>query len=343
MERFEHGGDLYTHPGVLDFSASINPLGMPQGAVEALRASIEAFATYPDPYSRDLRTALATFERVPEEWVLPCAGATDAITRLCQVLLPARALVCEPCYAGYEEALVQVGAQVVSHRLHSDEGFVVGAGVAEAIDDGIQLVFLANPNNPTGLFLDWSVLVSCLERAREVGSVVTLDECFIDLTGQKGSTDLLVRYPNLVIVKALTKTFALAGLRVGYALCADNEFLGRMRRAGQSWAVSTPAQVAGVACLRDADYLRQSLGLLANERAFLREGLSALELNVVPGEANYLLFEGPEGLREALLAHKVLVRSCENFAGLGPRWYRVAVRTHHENQRLLAAFRKVLR
>ena len=343
MERFEHGGDLYAHPGVLDFSASINPLGIPQGAVEALHASIETFVAYPDPYSRDLRSALATFERVPEEWVLPCAGATDAITRLCQVVQPGSALVCDPCYAGYEEALIQVEAKLVHHHLRTEQGFLVDADVVGAIGDSVQLVFLANPNNPTGICLDQSVLVSCLERAGEVGAIVALDECFIDLTERTGSTDLLARYPHLVIVKALTKTYALAGLRVGYALCADTSLLERMRRAGQPWAVSTPAQVAGVACLRDADYLRKSLLLLAAERAFLQEGLSALGLDVIPGEANYLLFEGPVGLREMLLARGVLVRSCENFVGLGPCWYRVAVRACDENQRLLTALKEALR
>ena len=343
MERFEHGGDIYAHPGVLDFSASINPLGMPQGAVEALRASIETFAAYPDPHSRDLRSALATFEHVPEEWALPCAGATDAITRLCQVVRPSNALVCDPCYAGYEEALKQVGAKLVHHRLRREQGFLVDEDVADVLGDGVQLVFLANPNNPTGLCLDRSVLVSCLERAREVGAIVALDECFIDLTEQMGSSDLLAQYPHLVIVKALTKTYALAGLRIGYALCADRPLLERMRQAGQSWAVSAPAQVAGVACLHDADYLRKSLQLLSAERTSLRQGLLALGLDVMPGEANYLLFEGPVGLRETLLAHGVLVRSCENFVGLGPYWYRVAVRTSHENQQLLAALKEALR
>ena len=100
MERFEHGGDTYALPGVLDFSASVNPLGLPQGAAEALRAGVEGFATYPDPHCRDLRTALALFEGVSERWVLPCAGATDAIWRLCAALRPERALVCAPCYAG---------------------------------------------------------------------------------------------------------------------------------------------------------------------------------------------------------------------------------------------------
>ena len=343
MERFEHGGDTYALPGVLDFSASVNPLGLPREAVEALRTHAEDFSAYPDPHCRDLKAALASFEGVAERWVLPCAGATDAIWRLCAVLRPMRALVCAPCYAGYEEALAQVGTQVTYHHLHKDEGFAAGPDLADAIVEGIDLVFLANPNNPTGLCLDRSVLASCLDRAREVGAVVVLDECFVELAGRRGSADLLLGNPHLVIVKALTKTYALAGLRVGYALCADESLLERMRRAGQPWAVSTPAQVAGVACLRDGDYLQRSLRLIGEERASLRVALAALGLDVVPGVANYLLFEGPEGLREELLERGVLVRTCENFVGLGPRWYRVAVRTHDENERLLAALEEAMR
>jgi threonine-phosphate decarboxylase len=111
VKRFEHGGDIYTHPGVVDFSASLNPLGMPKAAREALLASVDACEFYPDPYARELVRALADFEQVDEAWVVPCAGATDAIARLCQVVNPQRALVFAPCYGGYEQALARLGVE----------------------------------------------------------------------------------------------------------------------------------------------------------------------------------------------------------------------------------------
>lgn len=342
MERFEHGGDVAAHPGVLDFSASLNPLGIPASAREALVAQVDACASYPDPACRALTEALAGFEGVNSGMVLPCAGATDAIWRLCQALRPRRVLVCDPCYSGYEQAAEQAGAQVVHHALRAERGFAPGEDLACALDGSAELAFLANPNNPTGLRLPRELLVSCLERARSRGVVVALDECFVDLTDGPGSNDLLERYPNLVIVKALTKTFALAGLRVGHALCADRELLARMRALGQPWAVSVPAQVAGVACLADAAYLARGKQLVGQERMRLRAALACLGLEVVPGEANYLLFRAADDLTAPLLARGVMVRSCANFAGLDERWHRVAVRLPHENDVLIEALGEVV-
>lgn len=339
MERFEHGGDVYGHPGALDFSASLNPLGMPPAARDALVNCVDACEAYPDPACRELTRAIAGFEDVPEGWVLACAGATDAFFRMCLALRPRRALVCAPCYAGYEEALAQVGCSVVLHGLDEGTGFDVTERIAEAICPGVDVVFLANPNNPTGRCLARDVLEACLVRAREAGALVVLDECFVDVAEGAGSTDLVARHDNLVLVKALTKSFALAGLRVGYALCSNAELLARFRAAGQPWAVSVPAQAAGIACLRDAgSYLAQSRALIARERASLRRALEAQGFVVVPSEANYLLFRAPRDLSAALLARGVLVRSCANFVGLDARWHRIAVRTPEEN----AAFVRTL-
>lgn len=342
MQRFEHGGDTYLHPEVLDFSANLNPCGMPSRAIEALHQGVERFAAYPDPQSRELTAAVAAFEGVDQGWVLMCAGATDALSRICQVVRPTQALLCAPCYVGYEQALQQVGACAKYHLLHEEDGFALTQAVAEDIDENVQLVFLANPNNPTGRCLDRDVLLHCLERARVANAIVVLDECFIDLTGQRGSNDLLDSYDNLIIVKAFTKSFALAGLRLGYALSSNAHLLARLRDAGQPWAVSVPAQIAGVASVAEEGYLEQSRALIAGERARLREALESLSFSVMPSDANYLLFYSEPSLADALLTQGILIRSCENFVGLGPGWFRIAVRTPQENDCLIQAVREVV-
>ncbi len=343
MERFEHGGNVYAHPNALDFSASLNPQGMPAGARRALREGTDAFERYPDPACAELVRAIASFEGVDPSWVLPCAGATDALWRACQALRPRRALLCAPCYSGYEQALEQVGCQVVWHELVQREGFALTDRILPRIAEDVDVVVLANPNNPTGVCVDEGVLVSCLEEARRVGAVVVLDECFVDLTPLRGSNHLLSHHSHLVIVKALTKTFCLAGLRVGHALCSDADTLGRMRDAGQPWAVSVPAQMAGVASLRDARYVERGRKVVATERARLHAGLQTLGLRVVEGQANYILFQGPPHLWERLLARGVLVRPCDNFRGLGVGWYRIAVRTPQENDVLMRQMQEVMR
>ena len=206
MKRFEHGGDSFGLPGVLDFSASLNPLGMPQSARKAYVECIDACSSYPDPYCRDLTDAIAEAEKVAPNMVLPCAGATDAFMRICLALRPKRAMICAPSYVGYEQVLSQCGAVVTYAPLREEEGFAVGPSVADAVDNTVELLFVAHPNNPSGRCAQPEELETLLWRARRCGTIVVLDECFIDLTDcEDASKDLLEDYPNLIIVKALTK------------------------------------------------------------------------------------------------------------------------------------------
>ncbi len=343
MGRFEHGGDIYSHPGAVDFSANINPLGMPDAVRAALVGSVDAYAAYPDPSCRELTQAIAEREGLPVDHILCTAGATDFMTRACLALRPRRALVAAPCYAGYEQALSQVGADVRRHALREENGFLVTADLADDLDKGIDLVFVASPNNPTGRTVARPVLTSLLDRARSLGAAVVLDESFIDFTEVPSAASLTDAYPNLLVMKSFTKMYAIAGLRLGYGICAELLLMRRLRAAGQAWAVSTPAQVAGLAALSDPGFARRARAFVGSERERLAGGLAGYGLEVVPGEANYLMFRSPVPLYEALLARGILVRRCENYHGLeGGLWYRVAVRTHEENDLLLVGLGEVL-
>ncbi len=321
MGRFEHGGDVYAHPGVLDFSASVSPLGMPASARGALVRQVDSFERYPDPYCRDLRTAIARHEGVPESFVVCTAGA--------------------PCYSGYEQALLASGARVAEVALLEEEGFRVTSRFADAIRPGVGLAFVANPNNPTGIAVSRDQMLRLLARARQAGCLLVVDECFADLAGVASAVELAQAWPNLLVMKAFTKTYAMAGLRLGYGMCSDQGLVGALERAGQPWAVSVPAQVAGVAALSDGDYLPRLQAYVARERARLAAGLAGMGMRVVPGQANYLLFKSPRDLYAPLLRRGILIRRCQNFSGLGERWYRVAVRTQQENDALLRALGEV--
>ncbi|MDD6693017.1 MAG: histidinol-phosphate transaminase [Olsenella sp.] len=368
MGRFEHGGYVWAHPGCTDFSANVNPLGMPATAREALVRSVDSYAAYPDPDCVALRRAIAAFEGVDAAWVLPTAGASDLMARVCRALRPARSLVTAPCYSGYEQALEQVGASVVRHALLERDGFRLTERVLDDVC-GCDLVFLASPNNPTSLGVDLGLLGRVVARAAEVGATVVLDECFCDFCERPSGVALVGAWPNLVVMKALTKTFALAGLRVGYGVCSDAGLLAGLAAQGEPWAVSTPAQVAGVAALSEPGFVERTRAYVAAGRARLVAGMRALGLGVVEGEANFLLVRSDRELFSPLLARGFLVRRCENFHGLaggcgeggarlaggcgeagaaapgdggGPWWYRVAVRTHEENEALLGALAEVL-
>ena len=342
MKRFEHGGDVYTHEGVLDFSANLNPMGIPAAVREALRSSIDQFDVYPDPTCRKLRALIASHEGVPESRIVVSAGATDAMARACHVLKPQVALVCAPCYSGYEQALSHEGARVVYYELSRDAGFALDDGIIDALTPEIDLAFFASPNNPTGLTIPPDLLERIIRRANASGTTVILDECFVDFTESTSAVGLLDAYQNLIVVKAFTKSYALAGLRLGYLLCPSDEFAQRAIDAGPMWAGSTPAQIAGCAAYEDEEYLPKSREYVARERKRIIDTMRALGLRVVPSEANYVLFESPKPLFEPMLSRGVLIRRCENYIGLDSSWFRVAVRTEQENLKMLAVLEEVL-
>jgi len=403
MARFEHGGDVYTHADAVDFSANINPLGMPQVARDAIVAHMEAFEAYPDSECRELRRAIARVEGTSYEHIVCTAGASDLFQRICNVLRPRLALVTAPCFSGYEEALEQAGAHIVRHALREDDDFGVtesllrftrrdlgtrsvspnasdvasgerngssmlelGAGPrgvtaagtpaeqsagtaassaatrASVDESGVpDMLFLCNPNNPTGLTLDRGLLERVLDEARGAGVTVVLDECFLDFTGEPSAVELCSDHPNLIIARAFTKMYAMAGLRVGYGICSDEELVVRLAGAGQPWAVSGPAQVAATAALADSDWVQRTRCYVDEQRELLAGGLRECGMRVIPGRANYLLFQSGRALYEPLLQRGFLIRRCGNFQGLDESWYRIAVRTATENEAFLRALREV--
>ena len=150
----------------------------------------------------------------------------------------------------------------------------------------------------------------------------------------------LAEYPGLLILKAFTKSYGMAGIRLGYCLCADSALLRDMAAASPPWNVSSLAQSAGVAALEEGEFLRRTLSLVRTERRWLTDNLTALGFWVCPSHANYLLFRGPLGLREGLLQQGIAIRGCGNYHGLDEGWYRVAVRSHGENEALITAIRQ---
>ena len=346
---FLHGGDLQgaaeksgRRPSeLLDFSANINPLGMPPGVREAVLESLEQSLFYPDPFCRRLRKELAEYTGQKTEHILCGSGGADLIYRLVYALRPKKALVTAPAFAEYEEALAQTGTEIVFHELGESP---VTKTFLEKLSPDLELVFLCNPNNPTGLLTEKALIRELLERSRKLGIRVLLDECFLDFVPEEKAytaSDLLEEYPNLVILKSFTKLFAIPGLRLGYALCSDTELLSRMQRAGQPWAVSEPAQAAGIAALRDIHRVQAARELVCSERGRMEEELKEAGVEVIPSKANFILMYSPYDLFSLLKDRGILIRDCSNYSGLGKGWYRTAVRRKEENDRLLEAIRQI--
>lgn len=347
----DHGGDwagfqkTYGVPP-LDFSANVSPLGMPEAVLRAAESALAEASRYPDPLCRELREKLAAHHGVPAEWILCGGGAADLIYRLAAARRPKAALVTAPTFSEYENALELWGCSVSRFPLSAENGFAVTEDILPAITPGLDLLFLCEPNNPTGRTTDRALLERILERCGDCGTLLAVDECFNDLLDDPAAHTLLGCLPqseNLLILRAFTKSRGLAGLRLGYALCQNVPLLASMARGGPPWAVSAPAQAAGIAALEqdgDLDSLRR---LIRRERPRLAAGLEALGCRVCPGEANYLLFfHSAPGLSRRLAERGVLIRDCSGYHGLENGWYRAAVRTEAENTEFLNIFKEVL-
>ena len=276
--------------------------------------------------------------------ILCGSGASDLIDRLALTLRPNRALITAPTYSEYRLALERVGCLVTEYRLTETGGFRLDEAFLNALTPGLELVLLCEPNNPTGRTTERALLERIAERCDALGIFLVLDECFIDFLDEPEKHTLLgeLECHRVMLLRAFTKFCGMAGLRLGWCACADGELLSRMRCAGQPWAVPTPAQAAGIAALEDAAYETALRQLIRTERPRLAAALESCGCRVIPGEANYLLFYDPTPmLPEKLASRGILLRSCEDFSGLGPGWYRTAVRTAEDNDILIAAMEAV--
>ena len=327
----------------LDFSANVCPFGVPLGVRLAVQQAAAEADRYPDPDCRALREAIAAHDGVKPAQVLCGNGAAELIWRAAFAARPKRALLATPCFGEYKAALEAASCAVEQYPL--DESFRLNDNFCNRIDHNIDIIVLCNPNNPTGRTIEPSLLRGILARCGETGTRIVLDECFVgflDEPERHTAVGKLGETPELLILKAFTKLYGMAGVRLGYALCADAGFLRAMRRAGPPWAVSGIAQAAGIAAIKNDEYVNQIRMTIHTERAWLYETLTSLGLFVVPSEANFLLFRSGKRLDAALRKRGVLIRRCGDFAGLDKSWYRVAVRTRMENERLIAALREVI-
>ncbi len=337
--RNPHGGDVYDSDIRLDFSANTNPFGTPESIKAAIRNALEQVHQYPDPYCRELVKAISECEQLPTEYILCGNGAADLIYAFCEATRPRRALELAPTFHEYALALKRVGCAVERYTLRKDQDFALTEDFLEELRIvSPDVVFLCNPNNPTGRTIAPGLMQRILEFCARQKIYLFVDECFLDLTdGEHTLKHQLESHTHLIILKAFTKSFGIAGIRLGYCLSGNNILLGRMSRASQPWNVSVLAQAAGIAALKEREFLEKTRALVDTERLWLTGELQRLGFWVCPAEANFLLFKAGADLHTGLLSRGIAIRNCDNYPGLGPGWYRTAVRTHGDNLELIDA------
>lgn len=347
-----HGGNIYGNEIEYDFSVNLNPLGPPKSVQDALAAALNHVEEYPDPEYRELRRGLANYWQLAEEQIVPGNGASELIPGIIRTLSPKNCMVTAPCYSGYETALNVAAPSCRIHRipLRAEDDFTLPENICQEIAR-VQpnLLILTNPNNPNGKRISANRLREIADACRMAGTVLLVDECFLALSG--GDEDSLIHCIRsealpAVVLRAFTKTFAIPGVRLGYAVCSAL-MAERIRRELPEWNLSVFAQYAGTAALEAAaggtsGYLAASVEMIAREREYLTAELESLGFRVFPSDANYILFQSRDWeLHQKLLDKGILIRDCRDYHGLTAGFYRTAVRTHRENTALLRCLRNI--
>lgn len=329
---------------ILDFSANLNPFGPPQQVRKALaRADI---SSYPDSRSFRLRKALAEKLGLEIDNIIAGSGSTEIMRLAALAFFKAgdKALIVGPAFGEYEAACRIAGAEAIKYTLRAEDSFNIRVSELRKTMEKTSPagLFMANPGNPTGCYYSRDLVEKLIDLCKD--TLFVLDEAYISFVEPAEtrwhSLDL-IKNNRLLILRSMTKDYALAGLRLGYGI-AGKEIIAALQRICPPWNVNVMAQEAGLCAIKSDSYLAKSLDKIRKERAYLIEGLKALGMSPLASSANFFLIKTGSGARwrRELLRKKILVRDCASF-GL-PEYIRISVRKRDECDRLLAAMREVL-
>lgn len=340
--RVTHGGiysaGLKLDKKTLDFSSNVNPLGFPSSIKNSMRKSHALFSVYPDSDSAQLRYKLEKYIAVPKDQITVGNGATEIIYNFCNAFLKGRnSLIPIPTFGEYESA-----ARLNGSRIHHFKTMNLNHDIDSFLDriGKNQCIFICNPNNPTGSLTSQKNMLNILETAHDNSSLVFMDECFIELSSKPEESIVpnLHRFENLFVLRSLTKSFGLAGLRVGYGL-GSKKMIEILNKIKIPWNVSGIAQDAAVKALSNKSYIEKTRRLVEKERNFLKDSISKSgKFQCYDSDANFILIKSKinsRKLQKKLLEKNILIRDCSSFKGLGDKFIRIAVRTHRENQKLV--------
>ena len=342
-----HGGDIYRNNIQYDFSVNLNPLGTPKEVSRALSEAVLLANQYPDLKQEELSKHMADLFQIEKEEIVFGNGASELLMAFCHAFLPKKVMVLSPCFSGYEYAVkgASFDCQMVYHPLLEEDGFVLKEDILEHLtEEKPDMFFVTTPNNPTGVLVEKGLLKKIMEICEAQGTVVVLDECFLPLSGFEKEDSFVYgkrAYQHLIVLRAFTKTFAIPGARLGYAIC-QKDMAKRIRTHLPEWNISVFAQSAGLECLKHLDEIDDAVSLLKEERTYLTKELQRLGYRVFPSDANYILFYSKDKeLQDKLLQQKILIRDCQDFIGLEKGFYRVAVKDHGANEKLVSALHQI--
>ncbi len=358
MIRRIHGGDIVKvqkklgldKEDIIDFSANINPLGPPARILEVLQESLGEIINYPDPECQKLRDTISQFYLVDGSRLIFGNGASELIFILMKVLNPRRVLIPAPTFIEYQFAAQSVGSKVTFFRLPHEDGFSLPVSEVLKKLSQADILFLCNPNNPTGTLWERDKIEEIIATAQKKGTFIVLDEAFMDFLEKEQQYSLLYgkkHFNNMFVLRSMTKFFAIPGLRLGWGV-GHPEIIKKMELAKDPWNVNILAQIAGREALCDQSYINKTKELIKKEKQYLYEQLAKFpELKPYFPAANYIFVElvntslDSLKLKERLSQKGCLIRDCSNYANLTSRFFRTAVRSREENMHLINALIEV--
>lgn len=337
-----HGGDIYRNYVNIDFSVNVNPLGIPEAVEDALYEAVEKCSRYPDISAEKLKNAVSGMLSVSKEYLLFGNGASELFMAITHGIKPKKTVIPVPAFYGYEYAAEVAEGEILYYETKEKDDFCLQEDFLSVLTEEVDVLFLANPNNPTGNMINREALRNVLFHCRDKGIYVVLDECFIEFCGKEYSMlQEIKEFPNLMIVRAFTKIFSIPGVRLGYLVCSNPLLLEKIGRQLPEWNVSSFAQAAGYECAKQIAFVEKTVTFIQKERQLLEAGLKRAGFKVFPGKANFLLIYCEFPLYDKLLEKGILIRDCENFRGLSKGFYRIAVKSREENEDLLQAIGEI--
>lgn len=354
----KHGGNIYRaseelgvpEGGIIDFSASINPLGVPWSVITEVMKNIRSLHHYPDPDAKRLRQEIAKYHDVEPESIVCGNGSTELIYLIVRALRPDAVLIPAPTFSEYEKACRMSDNRVVTeYKLKKEESFDINPDrfieelkrlAACHSSPGTNIMaFLCNPNNPTGRLLKRSDIMKIADASKMLRCYLVVDEAFVDFAPEESIIKDVGGNPYLIVLRSMTKFYALAGLRLGYGIFPSS-LLKVMHQHKEPWTVNTLAQTAGITAINDNGYRNETFRIIRQEKQFMESGFKKLGIDYIPSSVNYYLIRSGNAERviTSLRNKGILVRKCSNFSGLDESYIRVAVRSRRDNARLLKEF-----
>ncbi len=340
-----HGGNIYkvaeetgiSRDSLIDFSASINPLGISDRVKDVIHQELDNLVNYPDPDAKALTDTIAAFHGIDSDSIICGNGSTELIYLMPRVFNPNKVLITAPAFSEYERACkLNCELRITNYDLREDNKFNIDPDMFIERMQGCDMAFLCNPNNPTGDILGRDEVLRVARAAAELKCLLVVDEAFIDFSPGESVIKDVQDNQYLIVLRSMTKFHAITGLRIGYAVLHRN-IIENVRRMKEPWTVNTLAQKAAIAAITDSGYSDETYRLMEMEKEYLENSLSEMGVKFFPSAANYYLLKVNNATRitAALREKGILVRDCSNFKGLDGSYIRIAVKSHKHNAMLI--------